>query len=159
MQLMNGYNFLQGGAICLANFFTFRLIDSTNIAKIICAIAVLFASGPLQSRDLPNRAKPRLTAPALMTAALNELPTAAPDLVGLRQSANAFNVLANDSDADGDRLTMVGAIANFGAVAFTPEGLLAYAQNPGPARADKITYIVSDGRGGFAEGKVEIVVR
>lgn len=156
---MNQYKFLQGRANCLANFCTTWFTDRTKIAKIVCAIAALSASGPLQSRDLPNSAKPRLTAPALMTAALNELPVAAPDRVGLRQSANAFNVLANDSDADGDRLTMVGATANFGAVAFTPEGLLAYAQNPGPARQDEITYMVSDGRGGFAEGKVEIVVR
>lgn len=156
---MNHYKFLQGSANCLANFCNFQLIDRTNITKIICAISVFSASGPLQSRDLPNRAKPRLTAPAMMTAPLNELPVAAPDVVDLQKSANAFNVLANDSDADGDRLTMVGAIANLGAVAFTPEGLLAYAQNPGSDRPDRITYTVSDGRGGFAEGKVEIVGR
>lgn len=89
----------------------------------------------------------------------NELPIAITDQVNLTKSSSAFNVLANESDADGDRLTMVAAITDYGAVAFTPEGLLAYAQNPGPARPDNIIYTVSDGRGGFAQGLVKVVVQ
>lgn len=88
----------------------------------------------------------------------NHSPEVNADLVALDKSSTAFNVLANDTDADGDRLKIVEAFAKFGAVAFTTDGLLGYVQNPGPARADKITYIVSDGSGGFAIGTVEVFV-
>ncbi len=89
----------------------------------------------------------------------NRKPVTTIDIVDLKKSSNAFNVLANDSDPDGDGLTLIYALAKFGAVAFTPQGLIGYAQNQGQPRSDRITYIASDGRGAFAEGTVEIIVR
>ena len=80
------------------------------------------------------------------------------DRIDLNTSSVAFNALANDADANGDQLILVDASARFGAVVFNADGLVAYAQNPGPARADTVTYIVSDGRGGFDRGIVEILV-
>lgn len=90
--------------------------------------------------------------------AANRSPLANDDIVALEKSSTAFNVLANDTDADGDRLIIIEASAKFGAVAFTTDGLVSYAQTPGPARADKITYVVSDSSGGSSVGTVEVFV-
>lgn len=89
----------------------------------------------------------------------NAKPVAQVDVVELKRFSNAFNVLANDSDPDGDRLVLTDAMAEFGAVAFTRDGLIGYAQNHGAPRSDTVTYIASDGRGGFATGTLEIVDR
>ena len=89
----------------------------------------------------------------------NRKPVTTADIVDLKKSSNAINVLANDSDPDGDGLTLIYALAKLGAVAFTPQGLVGYAQNPGQPRYDRITYIASDGHGAFAEGTVEIIAR
>ena len=84
----------------------------------------------------------------------NSLPVAVTDYIDLKSAALAFNVLANDTDADEDALTVIAASAQYGAVAFTPDGLVAYAANPSQQRADEIIYVLSDGRGGRAQGKV-----
>ena len=88
----------------------------------------------------------------------NDKPVAKTDRIEIKKASVAFNALANDADANGDSLILIDASARFGAVVFTTDGLVAYAQNPGPARADTITYIVSDGRGGFDQGIVEILI-
>lgn len=84
----------------------------------------------------------------------NTMPVAVTDYVDLKSAALAFNVLTNDTDADQDALTVIAASAQYGAVAFTPDGLVAYAANPSQPRADEIIYVLSDGRGGRAQGKV-----
>lgn len=84
----------------------------------------------------------------------NSMPVAVTDYIELKSAALAFNVLANDTDADEDALTVIAASAQYGAVAFTPDGLVAYAANPSQQRADEIIYVLSDGRGGRAQGKV-----
>lgn len=89
----------------------------------------------------------------------NGKPVANADVVELTTSSNAFNVLENDSDPDGDRLVITDARANYGAIAFTTEGLIGYAPHPGRARSDRIIYTVSDGHGGSAQGLVEIIAR
>lgn len=144
---------------CKANFRGGNFVVGKSFAKLIGAITMMSAGGPLNANDLASGAEQPANTSSVRSAANNAMPVAVPDRVELKMSANAFNALANDIDADGDSLMMVTAIAGHGAVAFTPEGLLAYAQNPGPARPDKITYTVSDGRGGLATGLVEIVAR
>ena len=87
----------------------------------------------------------------------NRKPVTTIDIVDLKKSSNAINVLANDSDPDGDGLTLIYALAKFGAVVFTPDGLVGYAQNPGQPRLDRIIYTVRDDKGGIAYGTVDIV--
>lgn len=130
-----------------------------NFATIISAIAVISVGVPLHGKSLSHGSKQSSDTPKTNVAQKNRKPFANTDFVDLSQSSTASNVLANDSDPDGDRLILLEAGAKFGAVAFTPEGLLAYAQNPGPPRADKITYTVSDGHGGIVRGLVEISAR
>lgn len=84
----------------------------------------------------------------------NAQPIAVTDYVPLKNAAMAFNVLSNDTDADHDTLIVVEATARHGAVAFTADGLVAYAADPAQLRADEINYVLSDGRGGRTMGKV-----
>lgn len=121
------------------------------------ALSLSFMSAPSHSESVIATTNAPTSSITQSSFAANHSPVANADLVALEKSSIAFNVLANDADADGDRLIIVEASAKFGAVAFTADGLLGYAQNPGPAHADKITYIVSDGSGGSAVGTVEVV--
>lgn len=88
----------------------------------------------------------------------NAQPIAVTDYVNLKDAAKAFNVLANDSDPNQDTLTLIEASAQHGAVAFTADGLLAYATDPARPRTDEIKYVLSDGRGGRATGKVIVSI-
>lgn len=124
--------------------------------KFLGTLTLGFMSAPSYCENIvPTTAAPKSEI-SLNAFAANRSPVANVDRVALDKSAVAFNVLANDTDADGDKLKIVDASAKFGAVVFTTDGLLGYAQNPGPARADKITYTVSDASGGKAIGTVEV---
>jgi subtilisin family serine protease len=68
-------------------------------------------------------------------------------------------VLANDTDPDGDSLTLssVGA-ASHGATSANPGGTVHYVPAANYNGADTFTYVVSDGRGGTATGTVNLTV-
>jgi hypothetical protein len=73
-------------------------------------------------------------------------------------TAVTINVLANDSDPDGDTLGIAGFTqAVHGSVALVSSGLR-YTPFSGYTGADSITYTVSDGRGGTATGLASITV-
>lgn len=125
--------------------------------KCLSALSLVFLSTPSHSESANATTKATNCTMSQSSLAANHRPLANADFVALAKSSTAFNVLANDTDSDGDKLIMVDASAKFGAVAFTTDGLLAYAQNPGRARPDTITYIVSDGSGGSAVGIVKVL--
>jgi hypothetical protein len=89
----------------------------------------------------------------------NRPPLAIDDMLPLWKKPIQINVLANDTDADGDRLVLTDAGALYGTVAFMADGLIVYGPNPGDVRADTINYTISDGHGGVAFGKVDLVVK
>jgi hypothetical protein len=68
-------------------------------------------------------------------------------------------LLANDSDADGDTLTIsfVSSAANGGEVAWG-NGSISYQPAPNFTGTDSFTYKIADGHGGEATGVVSIVV-
>ncbi len=80
-----------------------------------------------------------------------------------------IDVLANDSDPDGDKIAVVGVTngAN-GAVSIRPDGKLNYMMNslwngvriidPYWEGTDQFTYTISDGKGGTATAKVTILI-
>lgn len=129
-----------------------------SAVRCLSALFLSSMSAPSHSESIIATTEAPNSAITQSSFAANHSPVANADLVALEKSSTAFNVLANDTDADGDRLIIVEASAKFGAVAFTTDGLLGYAQNPGPARADKITYTVSDGSGGTAIGTVKVLI-
>jgi large repetitive protein len=69
-----------------------------------------------------------------------------------------INVLGNDSDPDGDPLTITAASAANGIVTINPDGTLRYAPNPNYFGPDTITYTISDGQGGTATATVAVTV-
>ena len=67
-------------------------------------------------------------------------------------------VLANDSDVDGDGLT-VATIAPGSHGATTTDGItVTYSPSPGWSGTDSFAYTVTDGRGGFADAAVTVTV-
>ena len=70
----------------------------------------------------------------------------------------SINVLSNDSDPDGDPLTVVSASAINGAVSINPDGTLRYTPNANFNGTDTITYQISDGQGGTATATVSVTI-
>jgi len=91
-------------------------------------------------------------------------PIAATDVVTVAASwqgstPTAVDVLANDSDANHDRLRVTALTAPaHGTDALTSSGLIDYTPAPGYTGADAFGYTISDGHGRRAQGRVEISV-
>jgi ELWxxDGT repeat protein/VCBS repeat-containing protein len=74
-------------------------------------------------------------------------------------SVAAPGVLANDTDFDGDRLSLGPATSPaHGTLTFNPDGSFVYTPQPNFNGADNFTYTVMDGRGGATQGTVLITV-
>ena len=87
-------------------------------------------------------------------------PTANPDAAATDEDLPvAIVVLANDSDMDGDALTVTSvAQPPQGTVAIGTDGTLTYAPQADSSGIDTFTYTISDGRGGFASAEVTVTV-
>ncbi|NJS13814.1 MAG: tandem-95 repeat protein [Sphingopyxis sp.] len=70
----------------------------------------------------------------------------------------SINVLGNDSDPDGDPLTVTAASAPNGTVTINGDGTLRYVPNANFNGTDTITYTISDGQGGTATATVTVTV-
>ena len=91
---------------------------------------------------------------------VNTAPSAANDTAAtVQNTAVVIDVLANDSDGDGDTLTILSfdAPAN-GAVAENPNGTLTYTPDSGFFGVDTFSYTVSDGNGGSDTASVSVSV-
>jgi len=73
--------------------------------------------------------------------------------------AVTISVLDNDTDPDGDPLTVSVANAVNGTVTRNPDGTLTYKPNPGFSGTDTITYTIDDGNGGSATATVSVTVQ
>lgn len=90
----------------------------------------------------------------------NRAPIAADDEAETQMEAAVnVEVLANDSDPDGDPLTVssVGQPAN-GAASANPDGSISYQPNPGFHGTDVFAYTVDDGRGASDTAQVSVRV-
>jgi len=90
----------------------------------------------------------------------NDAPNAQDDsFTATEDTAATLDVLANDSDADGDTLTVTlqSTPAN-GAASVNGDGTIAYTPDPDFAGQDSFTYTVSDGNGGTATADIAITV-
>jgi hypothetical protein len=95
-----------------------------------------------------------------VTATPNQAPDAVDDAFDAPgEVATELAVLANDSDADGDALSIVGMVQPaHGTVAVNANGVVVFEPDPGFWGADRFSYVVSDGRGGTDSAWVELVV-
>jgi hypothetical protein len=72
--------------------------------------------------------------------------------------AVTINVLANDSDPDGDPLTVTAASAQNGSVVINGDQSLTYTPNADFFGSDSISYTIEDANGGTANGMVDVDV-
>ncbi|WP_219644547.1 Ig-like domain-containing protein [Cohnella sp. CFH 77786] len=93
---------------------------------------------------------------------VNDGPSAGGDTATVEEDsgANAINVLANDSDVDGDTLTIIAVTQSLhGTVAITGGGTgLTYTPNENYVGSDSLTYTVHDGNGGTSTATVTVTV-
>lgn len=89
----------------------------------------------------------------------NQAPTAADDSAATtRDTPVTIDVLANDSDPDGDTLSLVGVGAASNGTAVVQAGKVVYTPNSGYIGSDTFTYTLSDGQGATAAGSVTVAV-
>ena len=100
-----------------------------------------------------------ISQPACDTGPPNTAPVANDDSLSLNQGvAGTVDVLGNDSDADGDELSVVSTTdATSGTISVTSDGV-SYTPDDGFFGTDSFSYVVGDGRGGTDTGLVSIVV-
>ena len=75
-----------------------------------------------------------------------------------RNQAIVIDVLANDTDADQDTLTLGVVSANFGVVSITADNQIAYQSANNFVGQDTVAYSLSDGNGGTASSTVDVTV-
>ncbi len=96
----------------------------------------------------------------VVVSPVNDIPVASDDTTSTQQgTAVTINVLANDSDPDGDPLSITGTgpAAN-GTVAINPDNTVTYTPNAGFVGNDTFTYDISDGNGGVDSASVTVSV-
>jgi serine/threonine protein phosphatase PrpC len=88
----------------------------------------------------------------------NRPPVAAGDSASTHSAAVVIPVLANDSDPDGDRLTVTAVgTASSGTAVINADGTVTYTPNAGASAAtDSFTYTVSDGHGATSTATVTV---
>ncbi|MBE0363517.1 hypothetical protein PULV_a0968 [Pseudoalteromonas ulvae UL12] len=91
----------------------------------------------------------------------NDAPTATPftAIVDEDSDNNVINVSAYLDDSDNDTLTLSSPAANNGTVTIINNEQLSYTPKPGFVGQDTITYTVSDGQGGTAQGVITMTVK
>ena len=92
---------------------------------------------------------------------INRPPLAGNDsyTVAFNSAANSLDVLANDSDPDGDSLTIMTVSVPQRGTASISGSRIAYSPLTGFTGSDTFTYSISDGKGGSASATVTITVQ
>ena len=102
----------------------------------------------------------------LTVSAVNDIPVAVADAYSVNEdivlsilATDANNLLNNDSDADGDTLTvsLVSGTSN-GTLSLNSDGAFSYTPNLNFNSTDSFVYQVSDGNGGTAQASVTLTV-
>ena|GEM_PF-1142958 len=96
----------------------------------------------------------------ITVAPVNDPPVAVHDSVSTRYGEEiVIDVLANDSDPDGDALTITAISGGQGGVAtITADNKIRYVPNPGFSGLDTFVYTISDGNGGQASAGLGVTV-
>lgn len=97
---------------------------------------------------------------AITVTPVNDAPVAAADTAATTEGTGVtISVLGNDSDADGDALTVVAVTQGAdGTVAINGDNTVIYNPNLGFSGADSFTYTITDGTGGFGTATVTVAV-
>jgi uncharacterized delta-60 repeat protein len=96
---------------------------------------------------------------AITIIAINDAPVAVSDVRTTDEDTiNTIFVLTNDTDADGDTLTITAALADSGRVSINPDQTLVYIPLPNFNGIDNITYTISDDSGSTSTASVTMTV-
>jgi hypothetical protein len=107
----------------------------------------------------PDGLVSQLFAIPITVTAVNDAPVANDDTATVTEdsSNNLIDVTANDTDDDGDSLSVIAASAANGTAA-PSAGNVSYTPNPDFSGADTINYTISDGNGGTDTATVAVTV-
>ena len=96
----------------------------------------------------------------ITVTSVNDVPMANNDTLTVFEDANAtvVNVLANDSDVDGDTLSVTGVTQGSKGTVTLNAGTVSYKPNLNANGSDSFTYTISDGQGGTATGTVNVTI-
>ena len=99
------------------------------------------------------------TVTVTVTAAPNTPPTAVDDAATAAPgTSTTIDVLANDSDADGDALTIAAVTPATGGSVAISGSVLVYTPDAAFTGIDRFSYTIEDGRGGSATANVSVTV-
>ncbi|WP_339082204.1 Ig-like domain-containing protein [Pseudomonas sp. TMP9] len=93
------------------------------------------------------------------TQAVNDAPVAVADSATTNEDTPVIiNVLANDTDVDGDLLTVTGATASNGSVVVNANNTLSFTPASNFSGTALIQYSITDGKGGTSSAQVSVTV-
>ena len=96
---------------------------------------------------------------SVSVGAVNDPPVAVDDVATVAEDGSVtIPVLANDSDPDGDPLTVTSATSPDGTVTINPDGTLSFTPNPNFNGPTTITYTVTDPSGATDTATVAVTV-
>ncbi|MEO1568863.1 MAG: Ig-like domain-containing protein [Pseudomonadota bacterium] len=98
------------------------------------------------------------TATVTVSGPLNTPPTAVDDAAVSDGSAITANVLANDSDVDGDTLNVVAVTTPANGAASVEGNQIRYTPDAGFSGTDVLTYTIDDGQGGSDTATLSVIV-
>ncbi len=99
------------------------------------------------------------SATLIITVVANESPVTTPDSASTNTGQTVvINVLANDTDAENDALSVIAVTAEKGTVVFNTDHSLTYVSNSNFVGVDTITYRISDALGAEAVETVNVSV-
>ncbi|MEM7239867.1 MAG: Ig-like domain-containing protein, partial [Pseudomonadota bacterium] len=137
------------------SFFDLQLPDGTIDDFVLTVEAMATESDPVASE--PQRAA---SASATIDVSVQEIPVAVDDELIVREDIPAtINVTANDTDSDGDSLTIVGVTngAN-GTAVDVGSGNVQYTPDPNFSGDDEFTYTIEDPDGNQSTATVRVTV-
>ncbi len=141
----------QGGAAVVNHDSTVLFTPDANFNGVASFSYVLRDAAGLET----------ITQVLITVVPVNDAPVAQDDFIIIDEDTLAqIGVLANDSDVDGDTVSVDSVLqqpAN-GTVQINPNGTISYTPLANFHGADSFTYRISDGKGGFDEATVSIVV-
>jgi hypothetical protein len=137
-----------------------RLLATTMFGLAIAGLAACSGSSGGNSTDPPPAPDPD-PPPGPAPGPTGGPPVAADDTASTARDASVIiDVLANDTDPDGDDLQLASVdVPAHGTASARTDGSITYAPEAGYEGSDAFTYTVSDGAGGTDTGSVSITVR
>jgi subtilisin family serine protease/subtilisin-like proprotein convertase family protein len=140
------------------------LVNQASHANNLVTLHIDVTAAPESSRWVKFESRSHATLGPILNltvaAAPNTAPIANDDAATTDEGVGVtIDVLANDSDADGDSLSTTDVTSpSNGAATINPDGTITYAPNTTFSGSDSFDYTISDGNGGTSTATVDVTV-